>query len=368
MQILNQLQDERMENDTNKLLLIGDRVKLSQVLRNLVANALKFTEEGGQIIVSTKWETMSSPEIPSQPSHFMDRCHPCLKRSCRQRRNGSHNIGIQEQSSTLANKYVPAGQVSISVTDTGAGLSAEHIQQLFQEGVQFNPNNLQGGQGSGLGLCITKGIVDAHCGHLLVSSEGEGHGTTFKVMLPIFLPVASMVNSDHVLIEDDICARPNEGETPAFDSVDVLPKKEALDVLLQSTVYERFHNLLVVDDSAVNRKMMCRSLQAVGFRCFQAVDGLECVEIVRKVLNNEHEPINLILMDYEMPGMNGPTACAALSTLKCDIPVIGVTGNVLNEDKQTFLEHGAIEVLQKPFLISTFESILKRRIESNNKK
>jgi CheY-like chemotaxis protein len=78
-----------------------------------------------------------------------------------------------------------------------------------------------------------------------------------------------------------------------------------------------------------------------------------------QVMHNEHESIDLVLMDYEMPRMNGPTACAALRAMGCRIPVVGVTGNVLNEDKQLFMEHGAVKVLQKPFSMTELERVLE---------
>ena len=84
-----------------------------------------------------------------------------------------------------------------------------------------------------------------------------------------------------------------------------------IDLLLESKQSCRFHNVLVTDDSAVNRKMMCRSLTSIGFKCFQAADGQDCLDIVKKSLINDHEKIDLILMDYEMPRMYSPTATAA---------------------------------------------------------
>ena len=75
--------------------------------------------------------------------------------------------------------------VTLTVTDSGAGLSKDSIGRLFQEGVQINPNKLQKGGGSGFGLFITKGIVKLHGGSIWVESEGEGHGTTFFVQLPL---------------------------------------------------------------------------------------------------------------------------------------------------------------------------------------
>ena len=73
----------------------------------------------------------------------------------------------------------------ISVIDSGAGISTENQKKLFKEVIQFNPEKLQSGGGSGFGLYICKGIVDLHEGFLSVFSEGEGLGSTFTVQLPM---------------------------------------------------------------------------------------------------------------------------------------------------------------------------------------
>jgi signal transduction histidine kinase len=69
------------------------------------------------------------------------------------------------------------------VKDSGTGLSASQLEEICAEGVQFNANELQAGQGSGLGLFISKGIVEQHGGRLLVESEGLGKGVTFTASL-----------------------------------------------------------------------------------------------------------------------------------------------------------------------------------------
>ena len=106
------------------------------VFRNLLSNAIKFSNRGGKVVVYVRREL---------------------------------NEAGKET-------------VTIAVQDSGAGLSKENIGRLFQEGVQFNANKLQKGGGSGLGLYITKGIVNMHAGaRIWAESDGEGHGCTFFV-------------------------------------------------------------------------------------------------------------------------------------------------------------------------------------------
>ena len=331
------------QQEAEKIVIEGDRVKLSQVLRNLLSNALKFTPQGGKMTINCKWE---EDQV-----------------------NSKNNKSLTE--------VIVHGKMVVTVTDSGAGMSSEQIQQLFREGVQFTPNDLQAGQGSGLGLWIAKGIVDSHGGHLNAFSEGENRGTTFTFILPAYATnvkgpetvVRNQTSPWNVIGEEEKVNRSSsldelpdihESERQVSCTIDDIDELHSIDLLLESKQCRHFHNLLVTDDSAVNRKMMCRSLESMGFKCFQACDGQECLDIVEKALNNEHASIDLILMDFEMPRMNGPTATAAIRNLGCDIPVVGVTGNVLNEDKKLFMEHGAVKVLQKPFAMAELEDVLNK--------
>lgn len=194
---------------------------------------------------------------------------------------------------------------------------------MFQEGMQFNPNELQAGQGSGLGMWISKEIVTLHKGTIAVRSPGLGLGATFEVTLPVFRGASS--------------ARSNR----------VTQRSRLRNRLVNIPVSDDPLHILVVDDASSNRKLVCRLLQSKGFRCEQAENGLECVGMVLSGRNH----FDMILLDFEMPVMNGPDAAKKLREMKCEIPIIGLTGNVLPEDKQYFLDHGANIVFSKPLNI-----------------
>ncbi|KAJ1401950.1 CheY-like superfamily, partial [Ochromonadaceae sp. CCMP2298] len=102
--------------------------------------------------------------------------------------------------------------------------------------------------------------------------------------------------------------------------------------------------VLVVDDSGLSRKVLCRLLKNNGFSTAEAVDGGSTQGSGKESLHDFH----LILMDFEMPRMNGPTATKTLRDMGCDLPIVGVTGNVLADDLQFFMEHGLNFVLTKP--------------------
>jgi CheY-like chemotaxis protein len=114
---------------------------------------------------------------------------------------------------------------------------------------------------------------------------------------------------------------------------------------------------LVVDDSAFNRKMVVRLLATQDHTCEQAEDGQAAV---RKYLEmvERGEPPDAILMDYEMPVMNGPSATARLRELGCACLILGVTGNVLPAEVNIFREHGADDVLAKPLVLETLTAHL----------
>lgn len=82
--------------------------------------------------------------------------------------------------------------VHIRVTDSGPGLSPDQQERMFQEGVQFNANELQAGEGSGLGLWISREIVKQHNGVIGVKSEGLGKGATFSITIPVLRPLVSI--------------------------------------------------------------------------------------------------------------------------------------------------------------------------------
>lgn len=124
--------------------VMGDRLKLEQVLRNLISNALKFTSKGGNVTLSCFFK----PGDIHGPVDSM-------------------------------------GRLVIRCTDQGIGISPENQAKLFRGVMQFSSEKLPSGGGAGVGMFITKGIVELHKGTIGVWSQGEGFGTTFTVEIPM---------------------------------------------------------------------------------------------------------------------------------------------------------------------------------------
>jgi two-component system, sensor histidine kinase len=248
----------------------------------------------------------------------------------------------------------PIGNIVISVRDAGPGLSLEQQKMMFGEGVQFNPNQLQAGQGSGLGLWISKEIVNQHKGQIRVESKGLGCGSTFEVMFPVVIrDVASSALRNPGRIS--IRSHPSQCKTIGTPlNTELRPPKDlnCLNGL----------NVLVVDDAPSNRKLVSRLLKSKGIVCDEAVNGREAVSMVMS--GDRH--YQAILMDYEMPEMDGPSAARKLRDLRCEVLIVGLTGNVLPEDKEHFLNHGANFVLTKPLNMKELLDILEQQIQQQH--
>jgi len=300
--------------------VIGDRARLQQTIRNFLSNAIKFTKAPGSVHVTVKWEHDTSLQASGhtkQPMHEFTL------------RNGR----VLQLSSS--------GRFVVEVKDTGAGMTPEQLSKLFTAGTQFNVNELQAGQGSGLGLYITKGIVEKHGGTVFAQSEGLSRGSTFVLTLPANVALNGSGADD----EDD---------------ESVTPGSYCEDASLGSDGDQAPRSILVVDDVLANRRLLARLLQKNGDVCEMAEDGVDCLDRV-SAANEEGRHFDIIILDYEMPRMNGPSCAKSLRDSGCSSLIVGLTGNCMLEDIRRFESHGADAVLPKPFKLDALQDIWRRR-------
>ena len=279
-----QLVDDGNDKD---LAVNMDPIKLTVVFRNLFSNAIKFSQKDGEV-----------------------------------------EVRVKREASLAGQEFV-----TVSVRDTGAGLSKENLGKLFQEGMQFNANKLQAGGGSGLGLYITKGIVNQHEGSLIwAESAGEGKGCTFFVKTPTLklgssqkialveeveaegaaeasrgarMRSKSELNSHAMSQCDSELAAPPGKFVPSISSrmpsilgaegieghIDQIAERCAVasgaddvdDDASEGALDDFKPRILVVDDSAMNRRVLCRLLEQAGYDTVQASDGLAAVAAISRV-------------------------------------------------------------------------------------
>lgn len=131
-------------------LIKADPTRFKQILYNLLSNAIKFTREGGRIMVTSRVVSCAVPET-------------------------GHRVPGMVSISKV---------IEIAVTDTGIGINAEDLSRLFQRFTQIEAPIVKRYQGAGLGLALTKSLVELHGGSIQAHSDGEGRGSTFTVWLP----------------------------------------------------------------------------------------------------------------------------------------------------------------------------------------
>jgi signal transduction histidine kinase len=258
--------------------VVGDFTRISMMLRNLLSNALKFTPEKGSLTVQVNVAEQLLDDKDKDGSNSAS------KNNLRPKK---HTDATAEKHFKLANgeqiSLPPKGFIDIRVIDTGVGMSSSQLKAVFDDGVQFGANKLQGGGGSGLGMFIARSIVEQHQGTLNVESKGLGFGSTFIAKLPLYYdPSSTSVTSE------------NTEDFPPPSSIGTNG--------VQQPIPQEFfpQRILVVDDVTPNLKLLMRLLKNRGHSCDGAVDGREAVECVKKAGANN--PYDTILLDHEMPG------------------------------------------------------------------
>lgn len=128
------------------------------------------------------------------------------------------------------------------------------------------------------------------------------------------------------------------------------------------------YDILIVDDSALNRKMMKRYFTVCGHTCYEATDGKHAVSIVKERLNTRYgkRTFDAVLMDFVMPVMDGPTACKAIRSIGYKGLIFGVTGNYRERDVEFFVSSGADVVLSKPFDTDKFQQCMRTMFVPDN--
>ena len=315
--------------------LVGDAQRIRQVLRNLLSNAIKFSKNRSVTVKVFVRDPISKSKDIQALNEFK-----LTDGSC---------VGL-----------LMSGRVVVDVIDTGVGMTPVQLETVFDVGTQFNANKLQSGGGSGLGLAFAKAIAEQHGGWLRAYSDGRDKGTTFRLDLPLYHSDAEE-KSSRLLSSSSSSSNENENVKALPLSLPVTSNKLETTTIREETLEPI--RILVVDDALMNRKLLIRLLKANGHSCGEADNGQALIDTIRSCCNDESEEgqavqYDCILVDYEMPVMNGPEACKAVREMGYAGFVVGVTGNLLPEDIGYFMDCGADAVLPKPFKYKELEQLL----------
>jgi signal transduction histidine kinase/DNA-binding response OmpR family regulator/streptogramin lyase len=281
-----------------------DQDKLEKIVNNLLSNAFKFTPEGGQI------------------GFFIEKIN---------------------------------GYVKIKISDNGIGIKKERLDKIFDRFYQVDGSHTRESEGTGIGLSLTKELVELHKGNIEVESE-YGKGTTFKVLLP--LGKAHLKPEEIVKRESAQKTDLTETEFELIAEREKVKEKSEIDLIIDT----QKPLLLIVEDNSDVRKYITSHLEK-EYRILEAPNGEEGL---KEALG--HIP-DLIISDVMMPKMDGFELCEKIKTDErtSHIPVILLTAKATDKDKIAGYETGADDYIMKPFDSNVLKVRIKNLIDQRRK-
>ena len=271
--------------------MVGDDIRLRQILVNLLNNAVKYTHEG--VII------LSITEMPSD------------------------------------NKEI--AKIHFSIKDTGIGIKKEDLKKLCEPFERIEEKRNRNIEGTGLGMSITKQLLELLNSHLQVSSiygEGSEFSFTLEQRISDKTPVGNL--EEHIEVDTEIYQHSYEA-----------PKAK----------------ILMVDDNELNRKVFIGLLKSIKIQVDEAGNGKTCLE---KVKNNQYD---IIFMDHMMPELDGIETFRILKEMDefCakNIPVVILTANALVGAKEKYLKEGFAGFLTKPIDCEKLENMIRDLLDES---
>jgi len=251
---------------------LGDPSRLRQVFVNLLSNAVKFT-----------------------------------------------NNGMVKIHAALSEKTEKTMTMHFEVKDSGIGMTNEQIKKIFDPFIQADTGITRKYGGTGLGLTITKNIIEKMGGELTVEST-PGIGSKFSFDL-VFDTVDV---TDDEMFENKIVL--NEIKKPAFEG-----------------------EVLLCEDNPMNQQVICEHLSRVGLQTVVADNGRIGVNMVKERQDSGAKQFDLIFMDIHMPVMDGLEASSRILELNSGVPIIAITANLMSNDRDIYRTSGMFDCIGKPF-------------------
>ena len=268
-----------------------DELRFGQILTNILGNAIKFTQHGGVQVSMQMVEGTPPDRSDADPAD------------------------------------APAGsrRLQVSVSDTGPGIDSEQAGRLFRRFVQGDASTTRRFGGSGLGLHLSRGLARRLGGDIRLHSV-PGQGSTF-------------------LIEVDA------GEPDGAPMVHELPARAAAPDPAPAPVAPPASgptiSVLLVEDTVESRRLLEHHMRRAGMQVTHAENGRQAVELAQAALRQQR-PYDVVLMDMQMPEMDGYEATRALRDIGWSGPIAALTAHAMHGDRETCLQAGCNEHLTKP--------------------
>ncbi len=262
--------------------LIGDPTKLRQVLVNILSNAIKFTEFG--------------------------------------------SVSFNSKIKKVTDKYTT---ILFEIIDTGIGMEESEIKIIFESFMQADASTTREYGGTGLGLPITKSLVELMGGKLEVASS-PGVGSRFYFTLTF----ETIENNEIEVVQYN-----QENGRPVFDAL-----------------------VLVCEDNIINQTVIKANLDKLGITTIIAENGLIGFETVQKY-HAQGKIFDLILMDIHMPELSGIEATKLILKQESNIPIIAMTANVLKNEIEKYYDAGMVDFIGKPYTNTQLWSILLKYLK-----
>ncbi|KGP80366.1 MULTISPECIES: CHASE3 domain-containing protein [unclassified Paenibacillus] len=290
--------------------IVSDEMRLHQILRNLLSNAFKFTNEGEVAL------TISRVGLPNPEE------------------NG-----------------VEAEVIAFSVSDTGIGISEDKLLQIFDAFKQADGATARKYGGTGLGLSISQSLANLLGGSISATSR-EGQGSVFTLFLPLRREEPEVMQNSRLFLNEVAVTVPEVHSTTGMNSTNV---EMLLTPLEKSLLNGR--QVLVVDDDIRNVYALANALEQYGMNVITAQNGYECLEMLER---GEAKP-DIIMMDIMMPELDGYETTRQIRerlNLK-QLPIIALTAKAMKEDRDKCIAAGASDYLSKPLNMKEVLSRMK---------
>lgn len=279
--------------------LWGDEKHIRQIISNLLSNAIKYTEVG-EVVLSVGFDSVPATAMQKPEDYIM---------------------------------------LKISVRDTGVGIREEDLDRVFNAFLDIGRRDVKAQETTGLGLSLTKELVERSGGEITVRSR-YGEGSTFMVSIPQLV----------------LNMEPIGNFTARYRSF-VHQKKSSVEMLFAPEA-----RVLVVDDVELNLRVFRGMLKSTKIQVDTAINSAQCLKLVQS------KQYDLIFLDYVMPGTDGTETLNRIKALEncvnSDTPVVVLVSDAQTESRESYLSLGFVDYLSKPFKEQDLFRILKWNLPS----